>query len=63
MWRIHAHNGAKYMLFVCIRGATVQVEKKLAFFTVCQFLDKILLQLNIKAVQNLKTKSSSINLI
>jgi len=47
------------MLFVRIRGATVRVEKKLALFA--SFLLKMLPQLNIEAVNNLKTKSSGIN--
>jgi len=37
VWRIHSHGGATYTLFLHICGATVWVQKKLAFFTVCQF--------------------------
>jgi len=47
------------MLFVHIRGATVRVEKKLAFYCL-PFWAEVLPQLNKKAVHYFKTKSSGI---
>jgi len=44
-----------YTIFLHIRGAIVQIKKKLTVFTVCWFLAKKLPKLNIKAVHNLKT--------
>jgi len=48
------------MLFVRICGATMEVEKKMAFLLFVSFWLKILQQLNIKVVHNLITKSSGI---
>jgi len=53
--RIHSHGGAMLM-FVHIHGATLWVEKKLAFLLFADFWLKILPQLNINVVRKLKTK-------
>jgi len=58
--RIHSDSGAMYVLYVRIRDATMAVEKKLVYLLFAGFWLKILPQLNLKAVHNLKTKSLGI---